>query len=184
MAKRFHIPPDMIGEVVGKISPTPTTGVAVVEAARMPQLVTLTLTAKAVSVDSGDDFGSVELVTLPNSNLLITACVVDLAATVSGLATETVETVDYAIGTVPTASTNFANAGEDNLTPKIDGVGAAASGTVKGASSSSTINVLVAAAADNKVYLNVATPVTADTGTITVTGTVKLVVLDLGAPAA
>ena len=32
--------------------------------------------------------------------------------------------------------------------------------------------------------INVATPVTADTGTITVTGTVKLVVLDLGAPAA
>ena len=184
MAKRFHIPPDMIGEVVGKISPTPTTGVAVVEGVRIPNVVTLTLTAVAVSVDSGDDFGSVELVTLPNTNLLITACVVDLAATVAGLATETVETVDYAIGTVPTASANFANAGEDNLTPKIDGVGAADSGTVKGASSAATINVLVAAGASNKIYLNVGTPVTDDTGTVTVTGTIKLVVIDLGAPAA
>lgn len=183
MAKRFMLPPDMVGEVVAKIAPTPTASVTVVEAAKMPQVVTLTLAAKAVTMDSGDDFGSVELLTLPNTNLLVTACVVDLAAEVSGLATETVETVDYAIGTVATASTDFSNAGEDNLTPKIDGVGAATSGTVKGASSSSTINVLVAAGASNKVYLNVSSPVTTGTATVTVTGTVKLVMLDLGAPA-
>lgn len=48
MAKRFHIPPDMIGEVVGKISPTPTTGVAVVEAA-----ITVTGTVKLVVLDLG-----------------------------------------------------------------------------------------------------------------------------------
>jgi hypothetical protein len=184
MAKRFHIPPDMSGEVISKIAPTPTAGVTVTESAKVDNTIVLTLAAKAVSVASGDDFGSVELLTLPNRNLLIVACVVDLAATVAGLATETVETVDYAIGTVATASKTFANAGEDNLTPKIDGVGAAAAGTVKGASSSATINVHIAAGASNKVFLNVGTEVTADTGTVTVTGTITLVIRDLGVPAA
>mgnify|MGYP000169461665 CR=1 FL=1 len=141
----------------------------------------LTLTAAVVSMISTADFGSVKLVDLPNRKLLLKGCVVDLAVTIAGMTTQAVTSLTVAVGTVLTASTAFANAGEKNVVAALTGVGGTATGTVNGASLSAETNVIIAAGASNAVYLNASQPVTSGTGTATFTGTVELYFEDLGA---
>lgn len=183
MAKRPFLPPGITGEVVPAITLTPETGVDAAQSMHWPAKLVLTLDAVQVPIAAADDFGSALLATFPETNLLITATVADLTFEVAGLTSDVATTVDMAIGTVATASADFSNAGEDDLMPKFDGVGAGATGSLQGAASSSTVNVYLEAAADNEVYLNVASPVATGEGTITVSGTITLFVLDLGAAA-
>lgn len=169
-------------EVLNPTDPTPNTGVTLTQKEHVPVYkATLTLADFDIDMDSGDDFGGTKLVDLPTNNLVIVAVNVDLAATVSGLATNTVETVDFAVGTATTASTDFSNGGEDNLMEKVDGVGAAATGTIKGASGSDGgLGNVVLAAGSKAIYLNASSPVTTGTGTVTLDGTVEVFYMDLG----
>lgn len=164
--------------------PTPASGVTLGRPQLAhPTIFTLSLNSVSVTVDSGDDFGSAEICTLPNTGIILLGAVTDLSVSVADIDTAQVDAVDFAVGTVATTSTTFANAGEKNLMPKIDGVGAAETGTAKGGLTSAVAPVSVTPGAANKVYLNLSTPVTAGTGSVTVTGTVKLVLIDVGVPA-
>lgn len=141
----------------------------------------LTLTNFTVDVLAANDYGSSKLFTFPANNILFLFALLDLTALVAGFATNTVATVDLALGTVATTSTDFSNAGEDDITLKIDGVGAAATGTIKGVSDSTLVNQFIAAGT-NAVYANVSDPVTTGTGTLTLNGVIEITYLDLSKP--
>lgn len=184
--QKTYLPNAVVGgaEVSLGLAPTPNTGVTLKRFERPVQVARLTLAAFVVSMTAANDFGGTLLVDLPNSKLLIVGTVVDLAVTVAGLATNTAVSLDVAVGTVTTASAAFSNAGEKDIVAKIDGVGATATGTVKGASAAAETNVLVAAGATNKLWLNASSPVTSGTGTATFTGTIDVYYVDLGTPSA
>jgi hypothetical protein len=139
------------------------------------------LTAERVTILEANDYGAIKLCDLPATNLIIAGAVVDIDGTGDGETggVETITAVDVAIGTVSTTSTDFTNAGEDNIVPKID---VAAAGVTEGASDATTVNLYVdATAGTSSVYLNVAVVggITAD-GYVDFSGWIDLVYLDLG----
>lgn len=143
------------------------------------QVARVTLDSEAIVVDEADDFASLELFSIPDSNYIIAGCVVDLDIdSVASFTTNQADTIDVAIGTVATTSTTFANAGEDNIVAKIDGVGATTVGTVTGATTASE-DMLFVLGSTTSVYLNVAGACTSN-GTVTFSGTLTFVYLDLG----
>lgn len=160
---------------------TAASGVVATDRPHFIRKIRLQLTSKAVSMAAANDFGGSKIGDLPATNLIVLGVVVDLAVTVAGLAVNTAAALDVAVGTATTASTDFSNAGEDNLMAKVDGVGGTATGTVKGAGASdgALANVLLAAGA-KAVYLNASSAVTSGTGTATFTGWVDVFYIDLG----
>lgn len=146
----------------------------------------LLLTDLEVDVLAANDFGSTKLFTFPANNILFLFALLDLTAAVAGFAVNTVAAVDIALGTAAIAAPgDFTNAGEDDITLKIDGVGAAATGTIKGVSDATLVNALIAAGT-NAVYANVADGVTtaSGTGVLTLNGLVEITYLDLSKPSA
>lgn len=141
----------------------------------------LTLTAERLTILEANDYGSIELVTLPNKNVLFLGLVMDLTATGDGEAggVETITNVDLAVGSVATTSTDFSNAGEKAYMPKID---VQAAGVSEGKSTSSEAPVIIAAGASNKFVLNASCSITAD-GYIDLTGWIDVFYLDLGVAA-
>jgi len=160
------------------LSATPNTagGVTAEKLARAYQVERLTLTAAAIEIDEANDYGSIKLVDLPDSNIVILGVIVDLVCTEDDVVITDPEDIDYAIGTVAITSTDFSNAGEDNLTPEAD---VAALGVMQHASDTNTNNVFLAKGATNKVFLNIQATI-ATTATQTFAGTVDLIFVDLG----
>lgn len=140
---------------------------------------TLTLASFVVSLAAADDFGSRKLCDLPNTGIIIVGAVIEVAGTVAGFASNVGTAVDLAVGTVATASTTFANAGEKDIIPKIDGTGASTTATVKGQSTTTEKNLFVAPGSSNAIYINVSDPVTSGTGTLTLDGFVTVLWIDL-----
>ena len=157
---------------------TPGTGVAIGERfGAVIRRTRLVLTSFLVNDVSTSDFGGTSLLTFANTNLLILGAYLSCAVTIAGMTTQACTSLIAAIGTVTTASTTFANAGEKNIIASMTGVGAGATGTIGGALGS---NVTIAAGASNQLFLNIAQPVTSGTGTATFTGRLDLVYADLG----
>ena len=143
---------------------------------RACQVEKLTLAATPIEIDETNDYGSVKLVDLPDSNIMILGVIVDLVCTVDGTVITDPEDIDFAIGTVAITSTDFSNAGEDDLTPEAD---VAALGVMQLASDANTYNVLVAKGATNKVFLNIQATI-ATTAIQTFAGSIDLIYVDLG----
>lgn len=163
------------------VNVTPGTGVAKTrEDVKLVHVETLTLTDVAVSLTAEDDFGSAEICAFPNRNLVIVGVVASLTFAVAGLTSDVATAVDFALGTVATASADFSNANEKSVMAKVDGVGAGDTGTAAGKTGSAELNVFIGAGAANKLHLNVSSPVAENTGTVTCSGTIKLAILDLG----
>jgi hypothetical protein len=160
---------------------TPGTGVTLERLGRQVQMARLRLTNFVVNVAAASDFGSTKLLDLPAGNVIVVGGIADLTALVAGFTTNTVEAVDLALGTVAMASIDFSGAGEDDVTPKIDGVGAGTTGTIKGATGN-TEKLLFKAAGANAVFINVADPVAAGTGVLTLNGLIDIAYIDLGKP--
>lgn len=161
--------------------PVPVAGVGMDVAPVLPQRIRLKLSAFSVSLLAANDFGSAKLCDLPASNLVIHGAVVDLTSTQTGFASNAGTAVTMAIGTVATASTNFANAGEKNILGAITGTGAGSPGAEKGSSqeNGAVIDVLLAPGA-KALYLNVGDPVTAGTGVVAFSGVIDVYYTDLG----
>lgn len=153
---------------------TPSASVVAAGRYPIPRVEVLTLTAKSISVAAADDFGSAKLCDFPAEKTILLAAVIDLVATGGG-AVVTITDVDVALGTVATTSTGFTNAGEDDIVEKID---VAALGVTQGNSIPSLMPKVLAASA--ALYLNIATGNIASPGTVSFTGTVTLIYLDLG----
>lgn len=165
----------------GLEKPTPVAGVVLTTLGYLWQRQQLRLTNFAVTVAAANDFGSAKVCDLPDTNFLLLGVVVDLTSTMTGFTSNAGSAVDLALGTVATASTGFTNAGEDDILQKIDGAGAGSPGTVKGASSAALANQFLVAGA-RELFVNIADPVTASTGTVTLSGTIELVYGLLGEP--
>lgn len=139
------------------------------------------LESEVLTILEANDYGSIKLATLPSSNVLIVGAVVDIDGVGDGETggVEDITAVDVAIGTVATTSTDFSNAGEDNIVPKID---CAAEGVTEGATDGTTVNLFVdATAGTSSIYLNAAVVggITAD-GSVTFSGWIDLLYIDIG----
>jgi hypothetical protein len=165
----------------GLLKPLPVAGVVLTTLGYLTQRQQFRLTAFPITVAAASDFGSAKLCDLPDTNFILHGIVVDLTSTMTGFTSNAGSAVDLALGTVATASTGFSNAGEDDLLQKLDGAGASSPGTVKGASDATVANQFLAAAA-RSLFVNIADPVTAATGTVTLSGTIELIYGLLGKP--
>lgn len=162
--------------VISSLTPTAGTGSRVENLSSLVQRSRFKLTGMVAAVLAANDYGSVKLCDLPNTQILVLGVIVDLSAAVAGTGSS-LANVDLAVGTVATASAAFSNAGEKNLCPKID---CTAQGVIDGASGSTETNVLIAAGASNAVYLNVATGNITTDGSVTLDGFVDIIYLDIG----
>lgn len=161
---------------------TPATGVAVTSNKPISvRKMRLTLTNVLVSVADADDYGSAELCTLPDSNLVFMGAEANLTLTKDGTGYIATTDLDVALGT--SAASNITLSGAmlnilpkqdvdaDSLTPSLANHGLAATPVLTG----------VLDGATNKIYLNVSGPTeTSQNGSVTVSGTVDLFYVDLG----
>lgn len=158
--------------------PTPNTAAGISRAnySRPPERLVFTFVNAVLSMTAANDFGGLEICALPNANLVLMGAKINVTAVMAGFASNVGTALDMALGTVTTASAAFSNAGEMDLIPKIDGTGAGTTATVAGRGTTTEANKWVAAGASNKVFLNASSPVTSGTGTLTINGTVELLV--------
>lgn len=155
--------------------PNAAAGVSADKQARAFRVEKLALADVEIEIDEANDYGSVKLVDLPDSNIVILGAIVDLVCTVDGVVITDPEDIDYAIGTVAITSVDFSNAGEDNLTPEAD---VAAAGVMQLASDTNTNNVFVGKGT-NAVYLNIQSAIVT-TATQSFSGSIDLIFVDLG----
>jgi len=167
------LPADQLGQ-----APTMASGITNEAQPLVIRRERIVLDGVTVAITAALDYVAQELLTLANTNAIIFGTVVNLVGVGDGTGVDTIENVDIAVGTVATTSTDFSNAGEDNLCEKID---LTAAGVGQGDSLDNTTPALVfvGAAADNKIYLNMACAITAD-GSVTFTGTIDVFWADLG----
>lgn len=156
-------------------TPNAAGGVTAEKLARAYQVERLTLAAAEIEIDEANDYGSLKLVDLPSSNVLILGAIVDLVCTVDGVVVTDPEDIDYAIGTAALASTDFSGSGEKDVCPEAD---VAALGVMQLATTATEAN-LFKAKGTNAVYLNIQATI-ATTATQTFNGTIDLVYVDLG----
>ena len=157
-------------------TPNTAAGVALAKQARSYRVDKLTLTGVEIEIDEANDYGSVKLVDLPDSNILILGAIVDLVCTVDGTVITDPEDIDYAIGTLALTSIDFSNSGEKDITPEAD---VAAAGVMQLASSGTEAN-LFKAKGTNAVYLNIQAAI-ATTAIQSFAGSIDLLYVDLGA---
>ncbi len=155
-----------------------STGVTLTDMATPYRRARINLTGVVVPVTAALDFGSVLIATFPNSNILLLGAVMDLAAVEDGVGITVPEAVDFALGSVPLASVDFSNGGEQDVIAEGD---VSAAGVMEGVSSDTEDSQFLAAAADNEIYVNVQATISTD-GDVTLDGFVDLVYVDLGAP--
>jgi hypothetical protein len=158
-------------------SSTPNTagGVTCEKLARGFQLERLTLTDAEIEIDEANDYGSIKLVDLPTTNLIVAGVIVDLTCTVDGTVISDPEDIDYAVGTTAVTSTNFSNAGEKNLIAEND---VAALGVMQ-AQVTGTEDMLFLGTGAKAVYLNIQATI-GTTATQSFAGTVDIMYVDLG----
>lgn len=128
-----------------------------------------------IPVLASNDFGSAQVLSFPLTNLRLIGAQIDIVVQGLGGLAGNLDNVDFALGQVATTSTNFTNAGEDNI---ISSVASTAGGEVKGGGFGSVDAVQ---GVDPQIFLNVGvSPGVAD-GTIeVVSGTVTLAYFDVG----
>jgi hypothetical protein len=131
--------------------------------------LTITLAADTLDIEAANDFGALQLTNDLPAAYRIVACSLALTFTHSDLAGDA-STVDVALGTVTTASTDFSNAGEDDVRGKIDATGTT-TGTIAGATAVGASEI---PGVTTDLFLNASSPVTAGTGVLTLTGDIDL----------
>ena len=156
---------------------TPNIAIGVTQSAQaaLPRRALFRLENVALAVTAAQDFGSVKLADLPDGNLLVLGCVVDLTFVGAG-GVDTPANVDVGVGTAAASNATLAST-MINVCPKIDSTSGS---VVKGASGTSQLAVLAASSTD--LFLNVGVAISSD-GSLTISGTVELTYLDLGSQA-
>lgn len=169
----------------GSPLPVPSSNIGVDVTLVTPKKMRLKLTAETLSVLAANDYGSLELVTLQDSNLHILGIETDLTLVKGGVTNGLIATVDLDVGIGSAAASAQTLAGtmidyvekqdldDDSLTVNMDvhTVGQA----------TATYPKQVADGTANKLFLNVGVPagITADDA-LTVTGTIDIYVIDIG----
>ncbi len=159
----------------------PATDVTAAYATVNPLKVTLTVDGVAAAVADADDYGSAELATLPDRNLIVLNCEVDLELVKDGVGYIDTTDLDVALGTAPASNTTLATT-MLNILPKVD-LNATDLSPALVSSSLAAAPVLtgILDAADNKIYFNVSGPTeTGEDASVTVSGTIDIYYVDLG----
>lgn len=169
---------------VAGAQPEPNTGVTLMDdAALAVRKMHLYLDGVTLSVDEGDDYGSFKIADLPDKNLQLVACEVDLEL-VKGEVTNGLEAatdLDMAVGTAAASNATLSGA-MVNVIEKDDLNAADASPAWQAHSADNASSVLpihLADGASNALYLNCAASITASDA-LTVTGSVYLYYIDTG----
>lgn len=134
-----------------------------------------------ISVAAASDFGSYELCTLPDTNMIFAGCEVDLAIVKAGTTNGIVAATDLDVG-VGTAAASASTLATTmiNILPKQDVDTDSLSVTLKAHSLAATpVFTGVLDGASNKLYLNVAAVITAN-DSLTFEGTIDLFYWDVG----
>lgn len=160
---------------------TAATGVATSYATINPLKLTLTLTNVEVAVADADDFGSAELCTLPDSNLIVVGCELNLELVKDGVGFINTTDLDVAVGTAAASNTTLATT-MLNIHPKVDLDASDLSPALLSHSLAATpVLTGVLDGATNKVYLNISGATeTSEDATVTATGTVTIFFIDVG----
>ncbi len=143
--------------------------------------VVLDLSGFLVSVTAALDYGGTKLCDLPDSNLMIMACEVDLELVKDGTGITDATDINMGVGTAVASNATLSGAMQDvldveaftptDLSPAYDR---------HSADNSTTVHpTQLADGASNALYLNCAATLSGD-GSLTVSGTVTLYYLDLG----
>jgi len=153
------------------------------DTAHAPRKVVLQLTNAVITHTEALDYSSLKLCDMPDSNILYLAAEVDLEC-VKGLTTNgLVATTDItlALGSAAASNSTLSSTMQDIL--ELDALTPTDASPAWQAHSMDQVTIPlpyeVADAATNAVYLNLAAATTAD-DTLTVTGTVTLIYIDLG----
>lgn len=163
---------------------TKGTGVTAIEhKALVPKRIRITLSGFVISITAALDYAGTKLMDLPDSNMLILGCETDLEL-VKGEVTNGLEAatdINMGVGTAvasnATLSSTMQNVVEVDALTASD---ASPAWDAQMADNSTTVPPIVLAdAAANALYLNLAAAITAD-DTLTVSGTIDLYVLDIG----
>lgn len=136
----------------------------------------LTLTAQTVTASAANDYGSLLLWTFPASQVLVLGSSVALTSTQAGFASNNGTDITFALGSAAASNASLTSTMVD-FVPSTAGTGTTA-GTI--AATSSPTEGPKFKAASTAIYFNMQNPVTTGTGTLTLTGTVKLVWMDIG----
>lgn len=155
----------------------PETGVALTFQRRAPlQHIRLTLTNLLVAIAAADDFGSALVATFPDKNIRVVASEVDLTLTKDGVEIVAATNLTAGLGTVAAEDTTL-DTTEVNL-----GAATAMTADVDPAvyQAFSLLDLDLGDAADNELYLNVASADISGDGSVTANGTIDLYYYDLG----
>jgi hypothetical protein len=136
-----------------------------------------------LTVAASDDFGSVKLCTLPDTNLYIMGMEVNLAVVKAGTTNGIVAAtdLDFGIGSAAASASTLATTMIDYLEKSDvndDALAVSYQAHTQGQSTAS-FPKKVADAADNELYLNLACAITAD-DSVTLNGWVDIFYVDLG----
>lgn len=157
-----------------------TAGVGVVASSNVPrslQRMRLTLTAARVPVLAANDYGSLSLLTWPNTNLLLVNARADLVGTKDGTGIVAAATPTVALGSAAASNATLSGTMIDTTAAVVMAGTLAAAVQVNGIAASTLRRI--AAGASNQVFLNTAIAISAD-GFIDFTGTIDLDFFDLG----
>lgn len=174
------------GSSFGGGAVTPNTGGAVAttfDRLKATRHVRLTLTAATLSIDEGDDYGSLKLCDLADTNIMLMALEADLELVKGEVSNglEAATDVTVAAGTAAASNSTLSGAMVDVLT----GIALTASDASPAyqihshADASLTYPIKLGDSATLALYLNAAASITA-TDALTITGTVDLYFVDVG----
>lgn len=141
----------------------------------------LTLTSAALAIAEANDYGSLELCTLPDKNLLVLGCEADLSIVKGGVTNGLVAATDLDVGIGTAAASNATLATTMiNVLAKQDVDTDALTVTMQAHSLAASPSFLgIVDGATNKLYLNAAASITADDA-LAVSGTIDVYFIDLG----
>lgn len=157
------------------------TDVAVSTSPMALQKLTLTLSGVSAGVADADDFGSAALVTLPDTNLIVMGCEVNLELTKDGTGYIAATDLSVALGTAAASNTTLSST-MVNILPA-QSLTASDLSPALAAHSLATTPVLtgILDGAANVIYLNVSgSTETSEDAVVTADGTVTIYYVDLG----
>lgn len=165
--------------------PTPASGQGFDLSLATPYVGTFKLSSLTLDVAAADDFGSVKLCDLPDSNLLLLAVEVDLVLTKGGVTNglEAAVDLDMGVGTAAASAQTLAGAMIDVI-EKVDvdtNALAVDFEAISVGQATAAYPLQIADGASNALYINCGVPagITADDD-LTIDGTVRVVWIDLG----
>jgi len=150
---------------------------------RAPRRIVLNITAGVLAVADADDFGSLEMLELPTNPIALLSCNADLVLTKDGVGYLAATDLSVAIGTEAATAADLTTTPEESNV--VDPVSLTASALAPDFEAHSASNAspapLILPAGAKSLFLNASgSTETSEDASLTVSGTVELIWVDLG----